>query len=174
MAQGVIRTKGVDQLAQHGRRNLDCAVKRAKNREKGACEINVLQPGINRRDEFSLKRQQVAAGGNPMLRTEDNRATGHKNSAENQHREKAHQDRKSTRLNSSHSQISYAVFCLKKKKKKINTTESSLSEVIDSLHSTKYNVLRTYLPWPRQQPAKRTRCSTYRGRNTRVRTRVLT
>src|SRR3989475_2566721 len=34
----------------------------------------------------------------------------------------ADQDRKSTRLNSSHSQISYAVFCLKKKKKqrKIN------------------------------------------------------
>src|SRR5688572_32728450 len=30
-------------------------------------------------------------------------------------------DRKSTRLNSSHSQISYAVFCLKKKKKKNNT-----------------------------------------------------
>src|SRR2546427_1751362 len=29
-------------------------------------------------------------------------------------------DRKSTRLNSSHSQISYAVFCLKKKKKKAN------------------------------------------------------
>src|SRR5688572_32682843 len=28
------------------------------------------------------------------------------------------QDRKSTRLNSSHSQISYAVFCLKKKTKK--------------------------------------------------------
>src|SRR5688572_31327385 len=32
-------------------------------------------------------------------------------------------DRKSTRLNSSHSQISYAVFCLKKKKK---TTADSL------------------------------------------------
>src|SRR2546430_11077287 len=32
-------------------------------------------------------------------------------------------DRKSTRLNSSHSQISYAVFCLKKKKK------STLSEM---------------------------------------------
>src|SRR2546430_7817962 len=29
------------------------------------------------------------------------------------------EDRKSTRLNSSHSQISYAVFCLKKKKKQI-------------------------------------------------------
>src|SRR5258708_8404760 len=31
------------------------------------------------------------------------------------------QDRKSTRLNSSHQIISYAVFCLKKKKKKIFT-----------------------------------------------------
>src|SRR2546428_8905323 len=30
----------------------------------------------------------------------------------------AREDRKSTRLNSSHDQISYAVFCLKKKKKK--------------------------------------------------------
>src|SRR5690349_6073581 len=30
----------------------------------------------------------------------------------------AYQDRKSTRLNSSHVEISYAVFCLKKKKKK--------------------------------------------------------
>src|SRR2546430_13636609 len=29
---------------------------------------------------------------------------------------RSHVDRKSTRLNSSHSQISYAVFCLKKKK----------------------------------------------------------
>src|SRR2546427_8748767 len=31
-------------------------------------------------------------------------------------------DRKSTRLNSSHSQISYAVFCLKKKKKEVKKT----------------------------------------------------
>src|SRR2546430_13568661 len=31
-------------------------------------------------------------------------------------------DRKSTRLNSSHSQISYAVFCLKKKKKRSSDT----------------------------------------------------
>src|SRR2546430_5467798 len=33
-------------------------------------------------------------------------------------------DRKSTRLNSSHSQISYAVFCLKKKKRQRATTSS--------------------------------------------------
>src|SRR3712207_7829997 len=32
------------------------------------------------------------------------------------------QDRKSTRLNSSHANISYAVFCLKKKKTKHNIT----------------------------------------------------
>src|SRR5688572_32739926 len=31
-----------------------------------------------------------------------------------------HQDRKSTRLNSSHSQISYAVFCLKKKSRDVS------------------------------------------------------
>src|SRR2546427_2246847 len=39
-------------------------------------------------------------------------------------------DRKSTRLNSSHSQISYAVFCLKKKKnnQKIMTVKISESE----------------------------------------------
>src|SRR5690554_7335810 len=33
------------------------------------------------------------------------------------------EDRKSTRLNSSHVRISYAVFCLKKKKKKQKTTQ---------------------------------------------------
>src|SRR2546430_12894625 len=33
-------------------------------------------------------------------------------------------DRKSTRLNSSHSQISYAVFCLKKKKNNTNKSTS--------------------------------------------------
>src|SRR3712207_8447353 len=33
----------------------------------------------------------------------------------------AHGDRKSTRLNSSHANISYAVFCLKKKKNKHST-----------------------------------------------------
>src|SRR2546430_12348961 len=34
------------------------------------------------------------------------------------------QDRKSTRLNSSHSQISYAVFCLKKKNTSVTTAFS--------------------------------------------------
>src|SRR3712207_8770416 len=43
------------------------------------------------------------------------------------------QDRKSTRLNSSHANISYAVFCLKKKKKKHN-----LSTI--SKHTTDSNI----------------------------------
>src|SRR5688572_32047636 len=38
-------------------------------------------------------------------------------------------DRKSTRLNSSHSQISYAVFCLKKKKNKNATTSDTKNEL---------------------------------------------
>src|SRR2546430_9936387 len=41
-------------------------------------------------------------------------------------------DRKSTRLNSSHSQISYAVFCLKKKKKKWTLTRA-VSQCISTL-----------------------------------------
>src|SRR2546427_8812306 len=39
------------------------------------------------------------------------------------------QDRKSTRLNSSHSQISYAVFCLKKKKKSSARTTLRISNI---------------------------------------------
>src|SRR2546430_12438791 len=37
------------------------------------------------------------------------------------------QDRKSTRLNSSHSQISYAVFCLKKKRHSTKTRDTTVS-----------------------------------------------
>src|SRR2546421_12002504 len=37
------------------------------------------------------------------------------------HTMRARSDRKSTRLNSSHDQISYAVFCLKKKKQELRT-----------------------------------------------------
>src|SRR5438309_8992740 len=40
------------------------------------------------------------------------------------------QDRKSTRLNSSHSSISYAVFCLKKKKKKKTKIKNRILYII--------------------------------------------
>src|SRR2546427_6235193 len=43
-------------------------------------------------------------------------------------------DRKSTRLNSSHSQISYAVFCLKKKKKKAKQHEYRIYDHSSTTH----------------------------------------
>src|SRR5256884_4152787 len=49
-----------------------------------------------------------------------------------------HEDRKSTRLNSSHGYISYAVFCLKKKNKKPTT---ALYHVI---HSTMHATTRSF------------------------------
>src|SRR5689334_23615130 len=45
--------------------------------------------------------------------------------ARRRHVHRARGDRKSTRLNSSHSSISYAVFCLKKKKKKKNKKKNT-------------------------------------------------
>src|SRR2546430_13513138 len=45
-----------------------------------------------------------------------------------------HRDRKSTRLNSSHSQISYAVFCLKKKKPPRDLTGFQSTNSKASLH----------------------------------------
>src|SRR5688572_31124022 len=44
-------------------------------------------------------------------------------------------DRKSTRLNSSHSQISYAVFCLKKKKKTKSKNKPSKGNAARSITS---------------------------------------
>src|SRR3712207_8271984 len=49
-----------------------------------------------------------------------------------QHRHTA-KDRKSTRLNSSHANISYAVFCLKKKKKNILTRHHCTYRITDCL-----------------------------------------
>src|SRR2546430_7727212 len=49
--------------------------------------------------------------------------------AEDRPRRRQGRDRKSTRLNSSHSQISYAVFCLKKKKT-LNATLTTLLHCI--------------------------------------------
>src|SRR5688572_31784136 len=62
------------------------------------------------------------ADGADRLRAEERGAVVHDN-------ETTLEDRKSTRLNSSHSQISYAVFCLKKKKKKNYKSSYSTSHV---------------------------------------------
>src|SRR2546427_2181210 len=65
-------------------------------------------------DDLHRKRQGVRAG--RLVRRTRGRTRGREGRADRG--ELVHRDRKSTRLNSSHSQISYAVFCLKKKKKK--------------------------------------------------------
>src|SRR2546421_7537133 len=64
-----------------------------------------LIPGIPRVDRLRLAGDQAPVDRTDVVLLEDREAS-------------FEGDRKSTRLNSSHDQISYAVFCLKKKKKK--------------------------------------------------------
>src|SRR3712207_8404849 len=49
-------------------------------------------------------------------------------------------DRKSTRLNSSHANISYAVFCLKKKKKVRHVQKSKIRKQFERRHTNDSNV----------------------------------
>src|SRR2546426_12835359 len=58
----------------------------------------------------------LGAGPTPMLRTAPNRDHACQGQDHVPHQPYEWEDRKSTRLNSSHLVISYAVFCLKKKK----------------------------------------------------------
>src|SRR5688572_32540177 len=64
-----------------------------------------------RRGELPVRPVRAAGARGALGERADRRARGRSRDA----------DRKSTRLNSSHSQISYAVFCLKKKKIKRQT-----------------------------------------------------
>src|SRR2546430_8821922 len=61
-------------------------------------------PGFAKLRSVELVGDELAVPGQQRIRFRDSR--------------QFFQDRKSTRLNSSHSQISYAVFCLKKKNKR--------------------------------------------------------
>src|SRR5207248_7183305 len=55
-----------------------------------------------------------------LFRSHPHHPEGRDDGGRNGHRRDERRDRKSTRLNSSHRTISYAVFCLKKKKKNKN------------------------------------------------------
>src|SRR2546421_6540563 len=68
-------------------------------------------------------------------------------------------DRKSTRLNSSHDQISYAVFCLKKKKKKEPLTQTKTKPLLKS-HSEP--ALHGSLVYRTPHPHSRQHCSDHR------------
>src|SRR5690242_21193168 len=80
-------------------------VRDARSAGVGAIEVLIASPGRQAANGAELAERLEAAS---ACRTRILSAT---------------EDRKSTRLNSSHMSISYAVFCLKKKKKK--TTLSS-------------------------------------------------
>src|SRR2546430_8707007 len=54
---------------------------------------------------------------------------------------KALKDRKSTRLNSSHSQISYAVFCLKKKNKSYAALTRKLNSFTEILTASVHQII---------------------------------
>src|SRR3712207_6949260 len=98
---------------------------------------SLLQRQIPRRHHPRCRRRSTARGASPPISLPPIHADSLAGLREGQSR--LHQlpepllplipnpppDRKSTRLNSSHANISYAVFCLKKKKKnvKINTTK---------------------------------------------------
>src|SRR5260221_8582663 len=60
-----------------------------------------------------------------------------------------HRDRKSTRLNSSHTVISYAVFCLKKKKTSLNSSHTVISNATFYLkkNSSQQQISRQTATW---------------------------
>src|SRR3712207_7509128 len=67
---------------------------------------------VRRSPRNPASRKRVRGGGGIKARW----CTGRKARRHRTHRRGVAADRKSTRLNSSHANISYAVFCLKKKK----------------------------------------------------------
>src|SRR5438309_10413867 len=80
--------------------------------------VDVNEEEFTEEKEDELRRQVIAAFGtvDRLLRDRDRLVA----QAKKLRLKAGVSDRKSTRLNSSHSSISYAVFCLKKKKKKKN------------------------------------------------------
>src|SRR5438874_4981300 len=78
--------------------------------------LPISGPGIVMADDFESGTRAAAFGGNTMVLPFAMQQKG---------------DRKSTRLNSSHVEISYAVFCLKKKKSSPRTTTSPSMRQLD-------------------------------------------
>src|SRR5688572_29391972 len=76
--------------------------------------------GIRVIDDAVLEHERAQA--RPLARVRTDVGSGRRRQLSDRSFAGFRQDRKSTRLNSSHSQISYAVFCLKKKKMKQHTS----------------------------------------------------
>src|SRR3712207_6873748 len=75
--------------------------------------------------ELRAARKQKAGGGVEDGPTQNQLLPAERGRGRAGARVRRIKDRKSTRLNSSHANISYAVFCLKKKKKKTCSTMST-------------------------------------------------
>src|SRR3712207_8969024 len=84
-----------------------------------------------RRTRFPLVNRKTLADAG-FLRRGRRRAGRAKVSGDFAVRRNGTQDRKSTRLNSSHANISYAAFCLKKKKS-VNSTGKTLEQVVTAI-----------------------------------------
>src|SRR3712207_7899887 len=82
-----------------------------------------------------ISKLRSLAGGRRVEAVEDVLSVGQKvqvQIAEIDDRGKLSLDRKSTRLNSSHANISYAVFCLKKKKKSTGTNSVKQNNITNT------------------------------------------
>src|SRR2546430_11762483 len=76
-----------------------------------AARIAAIRPAAGNILQDSQRAQE-----NEQERREREQEAREREQERREREQEAREDRKSTRLNSSHSQISYAVFCLKKKK----------------------------------------------------------
>src|SRR3712207_7144028 len=77
-----------------------------RSRGEERLPLHPIRPDDERRDEQERERHEQAETDEPPLRAVQRHV---------RHERGGEEDRKSTRLNSSHANISYAVFCLKKK-----------------------------------------------------------
>src|SRR5256886_4469835 len=71
-------------------------------------------------------------------------------------------DRKSTRLNSSHSQISYAVFCLKKKKKALESVPG-LINISQTADTWQFHSATPVSVWPSRTAPSYALCTSSRS-----------
>src|SRR5690606_39596415 len=79
-------------------------------------DLQILSPVVNIASDVRWGRTEETYGEDPFLSSE--MGVAFVSAFEKMNIITTPKDRKSTRLNSSHVKISYAVFCLKKKKKK--------------------------------------------------------
>src|SRR5256886_5677321 len=119
MRRGQVNVGGVEELSSAALEALDAIV--AATAEAASHAQRIAAAAGDQDKAFGKLRQRIhavaAIAGKNRAEADDVATRAEEAARGLSDLERA--DRKSTRLNSSHSQISYAVFCLKKKKKTI-------------------------------------------------------